>query len=59
LIFYFSVEQIVCCRLAPLQSALYQLLVRSKSSDIQVEGDKVTSSSLSFITQLKKLCNRK
>lgn len=52
-----KIEQIVCCNLTPLQSELYKMLVRSKSSDIQVDGDKVTGSSLSFITQLKKLCN--
>lgn len=52
-----KIEQIVCCRLTPLQSALYQILVRSKATDIQVDGDKVSASSLSFITQIKKLCN--
>lgn len=52
-----KVEQIVCCRLTPLQSELYKLLVRSKSADIQIDSDKMTGSSLSFITQLKKLCN--
>lgn len=50
-------EQVVCCRLTQMQSELYKLLVRSKG--FEVEQDEKTSTTLSFITQLKKLCNRK
>lgn len=55
-----SVEQVVCCRLTPLQLALYKSFVASQVSDAQVgEELKVTGSALSSITQLKKLCNRR
>lgn len=50
-----KVEQVVCCRLTQMQSELYKLLVRSKG--FEVEQDEKTSTTLSFITQLKKLCN--
>ena len=40
-----------------MQSELYQLLVRSKGFEVEQE-EKSSSSTLSFITQLKKLCNR-
>ncbi|XP_021339494.1 DNA repair and recombination protein RAD54-like [Mizuhopecten yessoensis] len=53
-----KIEQVVCCRLTPLQTALYQLLVKSKAGDPDMERDgRPTGTSLSFITQLKKLCN--
>ncbi|XP_060071052.1 DNA repair and recombination protein RAD54-like [Ylistrum balloti] len=53
-----KIEQVVCCRLTPLQTALYQLLVKSKAGDPDMEFDgRPTGTSLSFITQLKKLCN--
>ena len=56
-----SVEEVICCRLTALQESLYKLLVASKASDCQMneESGKATAGSLSFITQLKKLCNRK
>lgn len=55
------VEEVICCRLTSLQESLYKLLVASKASDCQLNEDteKPTAGSLSFITQLKKLCNRK
>lgn len=56
---FFSVEQVVCCCLTPLQVALYELLVRSKAADCQLNDGKVSRGSLDLITQLKKLCNRK
>ena len=57
---HISVEQVVCCRLTPLQLALYKSFVASQVSDPQQEEElKVTGSALSSITQLKKLCNRR
>ena len=75
-----KVEQVVCCRLTPLQEALYKLFIESKvakcllaksGQDTAVGGKArrrgggngrggggVSASSLSAITQLKKLCNR-
>ena len=54
-----SVEQVVCCHLTPLQLALYKSFVASQVSVCQMGNEgKVTSSALSSITQLKKLCNR-
>ncbi|KAL3870083.1 hypothetical protein ACJMK2_042697 [Sinanodonta woodiana] len=51
-------EQVVCCQLTPLQSTLYKTLVQSKAAECELaSGDKVSAGSLSFITQLKKLCN--
>lgn len=58
-----KVEQVVCCRLTPLQTALYKLFIGSKVAKQLLSGSKgggrVSVSSLSAITQLKKLCNRK
>ncbi|XP_071952083.1 DNA repair and recombination protein RAD54-like isoform X1 [Antedon mediterranea] len=51
-----KIEQVVCCRLTPLQSELYRRFVKSKSTEITSNG-KVSVSSLSAITHLKKLCN--
>ena len=54
----------VCCRLTPLQTALYKLFTGSKVAKRLLSGSKsggsgkVSASSLSAITQLKKLCNR-
>lgn len=55
-----SAEQIICCRLTHLQTALYKQFVQSKAAECQLTSNgKVALSSLSSITQLKKLCNRK
>ena len=67
-----KVEQVVCCRLTPLQQALYKLFIESKATKCLLaksqggtgggggrkNGGGVSASSLSAITQLKKLCNR-
>lgn len=54
-----KVEQVVCCRLTDLQTALYKRLISHYAADfMSVKGDSALSpSSLSSITQLKKLCN--
>ncbi|KAM5266404.1 DNA repair and recombination protein RAD54-like isoform 3-T3 [Hipposideros larvatus] len=52
-----KIEQVVCCRLTPLQTELYQRFLRqAKPAEELCEG-KMTVSSLSSITSLKKLCN--
>lgn len=69
-----KVEQVVCCRFTPLQEALYKLFIESKATKMLLAksgpsvggegkakkggGGGVSASSLSAITQLKKLCNR-
>lgn len=54
-----KVEQVVCCRMTPLQTALYKLFTESAATRkmLQSKTGKVTASSLSAITHLKKLCN--
>eukprot|EP00092_Neocalanus_flemingeri_P002665 GFUD01002853.1.p1 GENE.GFUD01002853.1~~GFUD01002853.1.p1 ORF type:complete len:758 (-),score=233.91 GFUD01002853.1:204-2477(-) len=56
-----KVEQVVCCRLTPLQSDIYQAFCNSDSirRSMRAEGGevKMTSSSLAAITSLKKLVN--
>ncbi|XP_064625416.1 DNA repair and recombination protein RAD54-like isoform X2 [Lineus longissimus] len=51
-----KIEQVVSCRLTPLQRELYKRFVDSKECQLTSNG-KVALSSLSSITQLKKLCN--
>jgi SNF2 family DNA or RNA helicase len=56
-----AVEQVVCCRLSPLQASLYKALINSKSTQnalAKSSNGKVALSSLSSIMHLKKLCNR-
>ncbi|VDN05600.1 unnamed protein product [Thelazia callipaeda] len=53
-------ELIVCCKLTGLQEKLYKQLIGTLSGNTKqkvIEGDKMTSTALSFITNLKKLCN--
>ncbi|XP_029943522.1 DNA repair and recombination protein RAD54-like [Salarias fasciatus] len=49
-----KVEQVVCCRLTPLQTELYRRFLGQARLP---EEDQVSVSSLSSITSLKKLCN--
>lgn len=56
-----KIEQVVCCRLTPLQMSMYkQLLSRIVKAGI-VDGKAADSgskfSTLAYITHLKKLCN--
>ena len=57
------VEQVVCCHMTPLQMQLYKLLIKSKVLRMELakskSGSGMSASSLAFITQLKKLANRK
>lgn len=50
-----KVEQVVCCRLTPLQRDMYKKLASKLLR--QASGERSTCSSLAFITHLKKLCN--
>ncbi|XP_066125397.1 DNA repair and recombination protein RAD54-like isoform X2 [Saccopteryx bilineata] len=52
-----KVEQVVCCRLTPLQTELYQRFLRQAKPAEELREGKMTVSSLSSITSLKKLCN--
>ena len=54
-----KVEQVVCCRLTPLQNQMYKSLISSKLVKSAVNGNATggSFSSLAFITHLKKLCN--
>ena len=53
-----KIEQVVCCRPSPLQSAIYQSFVNSKATRAALADNKKASvGALSSITNLKKLCN--
>ncbi|KAL4236946.1 DNA repair and recombination protein RAD54-like [Mactra antiquata] len=54
-----KIEEVICVELTPLQKLMYQRLVQSKADEclMKAEEGKATAGSLSFITQLKKLCN--
>lgn len=56
-----KVEQVVCCRMTPLQTELYKHLIQSKVLRMELTKAKsasgMSASSLAFITQLKKLTN--
>ncbi|XP_018116352.1 DNA repair and recombination protein RAD54-like [Xenopus laevis] len=52
-----KIEQVVCCRLTPLQSELYKLFLKQAKPAEDLNEGKISVSSLSSITSLKKLCN--
>ncbi|XP_056271278.1 DNA repair and recombination protein RAD54-like [Pseudoliparis swirei] len=52
-----KIEHVVCCRLTPLQSALYKHFLRQAKPIETLQEGKTNVSSLSSITSLKKLCN--
>ncbi|XP_040896373.1 DNA repair and recombination protein RAD54-like [Toxotes jaculatrix] len=52
-----KIEQVVCCRLTPLQTELYKRFLRQAKPLETLQGGKISVSSLSSITSLKKLCN--
>lgn len=60
-VFSLIVEQVICCGMTPLQQDMYKHLVDTKAADClqRAEEGKASAGSLAFITQLKKLCNRK
>lgn len=56
----YLVEQVVVCSLTSLQKNIYKSLVNTKLVRLQNEEEiKLSASSLGFINQIKKLCNRK
>ncbi|XP_028300731.1 DNA repair and recombination protein RAD54-like [Gouania willdenowi] len=50
-----KIEQVVCCRLTPLQAQLYKCFLKQAMQSLQ--EDRISVYSLSSITSLKKLCN--
>lgn len=52
-----KIEQIVCCRLTPLQTELYKHFLKQAKPIETLQKGKISVSSLSSITSLKKLCN--
>uniref|UniRef100_A0A665T022 RAD54 like n=1 Tax=Echeneis naucrates TaxID=173247 RepID=A0A665T022_ECHNA len=52
-----KIEQVVCCRLTPLQTELYKHFLRKAKSVRTLQEGKISVSALSSITSLKKLCN--
>ncbi|KAI2663215.1 DNA repair and recombination protein RAD54-like [Labeo rohita] len=52
-----KIEQVVCCKLTPLQTELYKLFLKQAKPVESVQSGKISVSSLSSITSLKKLCN--
>lgn len=54
----FLLTQLPFSRLTPLQTELYQRFLRQAKPAEELREGKITVSSLSSITSLKKLCNR-
>ncbi|NXY35253.1 RAD54 protein, partial [Pomatorhinus ruficollis] len=52
-----KIEQVVCCRLTPLQTELYKNFLKQAKPVEELKDGKISVSSLSSITSLKKLCN--
>ncbi|KAB1268139.1 DNA repair and recombination protein RAD54-like [Camelus dromedarius] len=52
-----KIEQVVCCRLTHLQTELYKKFLRQAKPAEELREGKMSVSSLSSITSLKKLCN--
>ncbi|KAF7203801.1 DNA repair and recombination protein RAD54-like [Nothobranchius furzeri] len=52
-----KIEQVVCCRLTSLQTELYKRFLKQAKPIETLQEGKISVSSLSSITSLKKLCN--
>ncbi|KAK0425173.1 hypothetical protein QR680_009071 [Steinernema hermaphroditum] len=50
-------ELIVCCKLSEMQQNIYRKLIKSRAGELTNEEGKMTTTTLSFITNIKKLCN--
>lgn len=53
-------ELILCCDLTPLQETIYRKIIERNRKNLSVDGKSgggITGTTLSFITNLKKLCN--
>lgn len=53
-----TAELLICFRLTPLQAELYKNFLKQAKPVEELKEGKISVSSLSFITSLKKLCNR-
>ncbi|XP_021652937.1 protein CHROMATIN REMODELING 25 [Hevea brasiliensis] len=52
-----KIVEVVCCKLTPLQSELYNHFIHSKNVKRAITEDTKQSKILAYITALKKLCN--
>ncbi|CAI0447154.1 unnamed protein product [Linum tenue] len=52
-----KIVEVVCCKLTPLQSELYNHFIHSKNVKRAITEDAKKSKILAYITALKKLCN--
>ncbi|CAK9168936.1 unnamed protein product [Ilex paraguariensis] len=52
-----KIIEVVCCKLTPLQSALYNHFIHSKNVKQAITEETKKSKILAYITALKKLCN--
>lgn len=52
-----KIIEVVCCKLTPLQSELYNYFIQSKNIKRAIIEEKKQSKILAYITALKKLCN--
>ncbi|CAF1506271.1 unnamed protein product [Rotaria magnacalcarata] len=52
-----KIEQVICCKLMPLQIELYKKFVETGLTEVGSSNGKFSQSALSIITSLKKLCN--
>ncbi|XP_054880132.1 DNA repair and recombination protein RAD54-like [Poeciliopsis prolifica] len=52
-----KIEQVVCCKLTPLQIELYKRFLKQAKPTETLQEGRINVSSLSSITSLKKLCN--
>ncbi|KAL8151353.1 hypothetical protein V2J09_021161 [Rumex salicifolius] len=52
-----KIIEVVCCKLTPLQSELYNYFIQSKNVKQAITEEKKQSKILAYITALKKLCN--
>ncbi|RVW49826.1 DNA repair and recombination protein RAD54 [Vitis vinifera] len=52
-----EIVEVVCCRLSPLQSELYNHFIHSKNVKKVINEEMKQSKILAYITALKKLCN--
>lgn len=61
--FQIKYELIVCCKLTELQETIYRKVIKGKSKELSTEerernkASGISGTALSFITNLKKLCN--
>ncbi|XP_047329182.1 protein CHROMATIN REMODELING 25 isoform X2 [Impatiens glandulifera] len=52
-----KIVEVVCCKLSPLQTELYNHFIHSKNVKRALDEEKKKSAILAYITALKKLCN--